>query len=315
LFRSYSSISGLGPNGHRAVANYYLGTLQQTSATTNRQNFFSRYNSGDGGKLIKMSFTFEQVEALLERQEKRYEQFQMRVLEILTRQMNLTQKRLSENTYTSHADSLINSINQSHLAGSTSDSWSMKYKHLFKVDPEKTDDAIPIIVPQVAVTLPELNDIESPCLTEVSLSHMPSIAVPEKQVSLETFAQIIPEVEQSLGDKSAAATELFTKPHSAYPNGRERSIAASPGQKVISRTVFRSSVEPNKPPYSAQRCIKNKKIATVVNARSRHGQVLDFPTHLRSCITTGIKTMHVQCNEVLFLLLHKDPTTFRGGGA
>ncbi|KAK4468995.1 hypothetical protein MN116_000137 [Schistosoma mekongi] len=265
-----------------------------------------------------MSFTFEQVEALLERQEKRYEQFQMRVLEILTRQMNLTQKRLSENTCTSHADSLIDSINQFHfeyLAGSKSDSWCKKYKDLFKVDPERSFDAVPIIVPQAAVTLPGLNDIKSPCLTEAFLSHVPSAAVPEKLVSLETFAQIIPEVEQSLGDKPAAATELFTKSHSAYPNGRERSIAASPGQKVISRTVFRSSVEPNKPPYSAQRCIKNKKIATVVNARSRHGQVLDFPTHLRSCITTGIKTMHVQCNEVLFLLLHKDPTTFRGGGA
>ncbi|KAK4471032.1 hypothetical protein MN116_000541 [Schistosoma mekongi] len=261
-----------------------------------------------------MSFTFEQVEALLERQDKRYEQFQIRVLQILTRQMNLTQKRLSENTCTSHADSIINSINQFHLAGSTSDSWSMKYKDLFKVDPEKTDDAIPIIVPQVAVTLPELNDIKSPCLTEAFLSHMPSAAVPEKQVSLETFAQIIPEVEQSLGDKPAAATELFTKSHSAYPNGRERSIAASPGQKVISRTVFRSSVEPNKSHYSAGRCIKYKKATTVVNVRSRRGQLFTFPTHPQSLNNTGLKTMHLQYSVVLLLPLHKDPTTFRGGG-
>ncbi|KAK4470012.1 hypothetical protein MN116_000041 [Schistosoma mekongi] len=264
-----------------------------------------------------MSFTFEQVEALLERQEKRYEQFQMRVLEILTRQMNLTQKRLSENTCTSHADSLIDSINQFHfeyLAGSKSDSWCKKYKDLFKVDPERSDDAVPIIVPQVAVTLPGLNAIESPCLTEVSLSHMPSIAVPEKQVSLETFAQIIPEVEQSLGDKPAAATELFTKSHSAYPNGRERSIAASPGQKVISRTVFRSSVELNKSHYSAGRCIKYKKATTVVNVRSRRGQLFNFPTHPQSLNNTGLKTMHLQYSVVLLLPLHKDPTTFRGGG-
>ncbi|KAK4468372.1 hypothetical protein MN116_000166 [Schistosoma mekongi] len=144
-----------------------------------------------------MSFTFEQVEALLERQEKRYEQFQIRVLEILTRQMNLTQKGFLDNTCTYHSDSLINSINEFHfgdVTGSTSDSWSKKYKDLFKVDPEKSNDAVPIIVPQVAVTLPELSDIESPCLTEAFLSHAPSAAAPEKQAALVTSAQIISEV-------------------------------------------------------------------------------------------------------------------------
>ncbi|KAK4470005.1 hypothetical protein MN116_000031 [Schistosoma mekongi] len=264
-----------------------------------------------------MSFTFEQVEALLERQDERYEQFQMRVLEILTRQMNLTQKGLLENTCTYHSDSLINSINEFHfddLAGSTSDSWSKKYKDLFKVAPEKGDDAVPIIVPQVVVTLPELDDIKSSCLTEAFLSRVPSAAAPEKQAALETSAQITSEVEQSLDDKPAAVSES-TKSCSTYSNRRAQSIAAKPDQKVIWRTLSRLFVEPKKPPYSAQRCIKNKKIATVVNARFRRGQVLDIPTHLRSCITTGIKTMHVQCNEVLFLLLHKDPTTFRGGGA
>ncbi|KAK4467600.1 hypothetical protein MN116_000264 [Schistosoma mekongi] len=143
-----------------------------------------------------MSFTFEQVEALLERQEKRHEQFQIRVLEILTRQMNLTQKGLLKNTCTYHSDSLINSINEFHfddVAGSTSDSWSKKYKDLFKVDLEKCDDAVPIIVPQVAVTLPELNDIESPCLTEVPLSYVPSISAPENRLLVSTFVE---EVEQ-----------------------------------------------------------------------------------------------------------------------
>ncbi|KAK4467604.1 hypothetical protein MN116_000269 [Schistosoma mekongi] len=182
-----------------------------------------------------MSFTFEQIEALLERQEKLYEQFQIRVLEILTRQINLTEEGLLENTCTYHSDSLINSINEFHfddMAGSTSDSWSKKYKNLFKVAPEKSGDAVPIIVPQVAVTLPELNDIKSPCLTEAFLSHVPSAAAPEKQAALETSAQITSEVEQSLDDKPTAASE-FTKSRSTYSNRRARSVAAKPDQKVI----------------------------------------------------------------------------------
>ncbi|KAK4470017.1 hypothetical protein MN116_000047 [Schistosoma mekongi] len=149
----------------------------------------------------------------------------------------------------------------------------------------------------------------------VSTMRIEEKSIGEKQAALETSAQIISEVEQPLDDKRAAASEVFTKSHSAYPTKRAQSIAANPVQKVISRTVSRLPVSPMKLYHSAQRCIKNKKIATVVNARSRHGQVLDFPTHPRSCNNAALKTMHLQRNEVLFLPLHKEPTTFRGGGA
>ncbi|KAK4468955.1 hypothetical protein MN116_000090, partial [Schistosoma mekongi] len=152
------------------------------------------------------------------------------------------------------------------------------------------------------------------CPTEVHLSHVPSIAVPEKQVELETSVQIVPEMKQPLNENPAAVSDLFTRSRSPNPNRCARSIAASPVQKVISRIVTRLSVVPKKPLYSAKRFNKQKKTATVEDVRPGHDQVLDFPTHPRSRNNAAIKTIHLQYNEVLFLPLRKDPTTFRGGG-
>ena len=43
-----------------------------------------------------MSFTFEQFEALLERQEKRFEQFQVRIIETLTQKLNPSQNGVTD---------------------------------------------------------------------------------------------------------------------------------------------------------------------------------------------------------------------------
>ncbi|KAK4467599.1 hypothetical protein MN116_000263 [Schistosoma mekongi] len=135
--------------------------------------------------------------------------------------------------------------------------------------------------------------IQPECSTEVHLSHVPSIAVQERQVALETSVQIITEMEQSSDENPAAVSESSTKSRSPYPNRRARSIAAKPNQKVLPRTVSRLSVEPRKPLYSAERFIEDKKTATVVDVLPRHDQVLDFPTHPRSCSNAAFKTMHL----------------------
>ncbi|KAK4472170.1 hypothetical protein MN116_000468 [Schistosoma mekongi] len=293
-----------------------------------------------------MSFTFEQVEALLERQEKRYEQFQMRVLEILTRQMNLTQKRLSENTCTSHADSLINSINQFHfeyLAGSTSDSWSKEYKDLFKVNPVKTDDAVPIMVSQVAVTLPELNAIESPCMTEVTLPYVPSISAPENGLLVSAFVDeaeqetdavpiMVPDEVEKENDtvttivpqKAVASPEIdviespcaraISPPQKTVLFGA-RSMACSPSQEaVLSNLPKVSAVYTKKLKHSARRSIKPREIGTVSKVHAKRGQVISSLIYPRSCNNVDLKTMHSQNDEMLTWLPRKDPTIFRGGG-
>lgn len=91
-----------------------------------------------------MSFTFDQVEALFGCQEKRYEQFQIHILEALTQQMNLYQKGLTDDPFKSHVDHIINSIHEFHfdgLAVATFESSLKKYKDVFRVDLEKFDDA------------------------------------------------------------------------------------------------------------------------------------------------------------------------------
>ncbi|CAH8633842.1 unnamed protein product [Schistosoma margrebowiei] len=91
-----------------------------------------------------MSFTFEQFEALLERQEKCFEQFQMRMMEMLTQKMNLDQKEVTVDPFKSHVDQIVNSIHEFNFDGSagiTFETWFKIYEDLFKVDLKNLDDA------------------------------------------------------------------------------------------------------------------------------------------------------------------------------
>ncbi|CAH8515513.1 unnamed protein product [Schistosoma bovis] len=105
-----------------------------------------------------MSFTFEQFEALLERQEKRFEQFQTRMLEMLTQKMNLDQKEVTDDPFKSHVDQIVNSIHEFNFDGSagiTFETWFKKYEDLFKVDLKKLDDAA-----KVRILLRKLGTVE-----------------------------------------------------------------------------------------------------------------------------------------------------------
>ncbi|CAH8538525.1 unnamed protein product [Schistosoma rodhaini] len=91
-----------------------------------------------------MPFTFEQIEALLERQEKRFEQFQVRIIETLTQKLNLSQSGATDDAAKSNVDHIINSIHEFNFDGSsgiTFETWFKKYEDLFKVDLRKLDDA------------------------------------------------------------------------------------------------------------------------------------------------------------------------------
>ncbi|CAH8562008.1 unnamed protein product [Schistosoma haematobium] len=79
--------------------------------TQYNQNLSSRYNNWIPSQLIRMSFTFDQVE------EKRYEQLQIRILEALTQQMNPNQKGITDDPFKSHVDHIFNFIHEFHFFG------------------------------------------------------------------------------------------------------------------------------------------------------------------------------------------------------
>ncbi|CAH8546802.1 unnamed protein product [Schistosoma rodhaini] len=118
-----------------------------------------------------MSITFDQFEAFLERHEKRLEQFQMRILEKLTQQMNLNKNGLTDVSAKSHADCIIDSIHEFHfdgVAGVTFESWYKKYEDVFNVDLETFDDAA-----KVRVLLRKLGTIEHERYTNYILPKNP----------------------------------------------------------------------------------------------------------------------------------------------
>nr|CAX83704.1 Gag-Pol polyprotein [Schistosoma japonicum] len=92
-----------------------------------------------------MNITLEQLEAYMERQEKRFEQSQIRIMETLMQKMLLNQQnRSSSELQLSHNESVINSINEFHFdgaAGVTFDSWFKKYEDMFRIDLCRLDDA------------------------------------------------------------------------------------------------------------------------------------------------------------------------------
>lgn len=78
-----------------------------------------------------MSFSFDQVEG------KFYQQLQIRILEVLTQQMNLDQKGITNYPFRSHVDHINNSIYGFHfdgLAGVTFELWFKKCEDIFNVD-------------------------------------------------------------------------------------------------------------------------------------------------------------------------------------
>ena len=97
-----------------------------------------------------MSFTFEQFEALLERQEKRFEQFQVRIIEFLTQILNLSQNSVTDDASKSNVNHIINSIHEFNFDGSagiTFETWFKKYEGLFKVDLRRLGDADNVRIP------------------------------------------------------------------------------------------------------------------------------------------------------------------------
>ena len=133
-----------------------------------------------------MSITFDQFEAFLERHEKRLEQFQMRILEKLTQQMNLNKNGLTDVSAKSHADCIIDSIHEFHfdgVAGVTFESWYKKYEDVFNVDLETFDDAA-----KVRVLLRKLGTIEHERYTNYILPKNP------RDISFEETVKILSQI-------------------------------------------------------------------------------------------------------------------------
>ncbi|CAH8528395.1 unnamed protein product [Schistosoma rodhaini] len=133
-----------------------------------------------------MSITFDQFEAFLERHEKRFEQFQIRILETLTQQMNLNKNGLTDASAKSHADYVIDSIHEFHfdgLAGVTFESWYKKYEDVFNVDLETFDDAA-----KIRVLLRKLGTIEHERYTNYILPKNP------RDISFEETVKILSQI-------------------------------------------------------------------------------------------------------------------------
>ncbi|CAH8568978.1 unnamed protein product [Schistosoma guineensis] len=92
-----------------------------------------------------MNISLEQLEAYMVRQEKRFEESQIRIMETLMQKFCLSGKNpASSESQVSHTDSVINAIhdfNFDGVAGVTFESWFKKYEDLFYIDLCKLDDA------------------------------------------------------------------------------------------------------------------------------------------------------------------------------
>lgn len=102
------------------------------------------------------------------KQEKQYEQFEVCILEILTQQMKLSHRGLTNDLCNSHTNFIINSIHEFqsiHLSGNTFESWFKKYEDLFKVDFNKFDHAC-----KVEMLLRKLGTVEHECYSNFILS-------------------------------------------------------------------------------------------------------------------------------------------------
>ncbi|CAI2725915.1 unnamed protein product [Schistosoma spindalis] len=95
--------------------------------------------------MTTMNISLEQLDAYMERQEKRFEQSQIRIMEALMQKFCLSQQNpASSESQVSHTDSVINDIREFNFdgaAGVTFDSWFKKYEDLFYIDLCKLDDA------------------------------------------------------------------------------------------------------------------------------------------------------------------------------
>ncbi|CAH8623518.1 unnamed protein product [Schistosoma rodhaini] len=94
---------------------------------------------------MTMSISLEQFEAYMERQEKRFEQSQIRVMEALMQKLCMSQQNSAAGEFqVSHTDSVINAIHEFNFdgaAGVTFNSWFKKYEDLFHIDLCRLDDA------------------------------------------------------------------------------------------------------------------------------------------------------------------------------
>ncbi|CAH8651986.1 unnamed protein product, partial [Schistosoma intercalatum] len=92
-----------------------------------------------------MNISLEQLEAYMVRQEKRFEESHIRIMETLMQKFCLSEKNpASSESQVSHTDSVINAIHEFNfdgVAGVTFESWFKKYEDLFYIDLCKLDDA------------------------------------------------------------------------------------------------------------------------------------------------------------------------------
>ncbi|CAH8671047.1 unnamed protein product [Schistosoma bovis] len=93
-----------------------------------------------------MNIFSEQLAAYMERQEKRFGQSQIRIMEALIQKMSLSQQNhaIGESQVLSHTDSIISTIHKFNFdgaAGVNFDSWFKKYEDLLYIDLCRVDDA------------------------------------------------------------------------------------------------------------------------------------------------------------------------------
>ena len=97
----------------------------------------TRHISGDGDGMT-LNISLEQLEAYMLRQEKRFEESQIRIMETLMQKFCLSERNpASSESQVSHTDSVINAIHEfifDGVAGITFESWFKKYEDLFYID-------------------------------------------------------------------------------------------------------------------------------------------------------------------------------------
>ncbi|VDP34555.1 unnamed protein product [Schistosoma mattheei] len=106
-----------------------------------------------------MNISLEQLEAYMVRQEKRFEESQIRIMETLMQKFCLPQRSpASSESQVPHTDSVINATHEFNfdgVAGVTFESWFKEYEDLFYIDLCKLDDAS-----KVRILLRKLGTVE-----------------------------------------------------------------------------------------------------------------------------------------------------------
>ncbi|VDP57354.1 unnamed protein product [Schistosoma mattheei] len=138
-----------------------------------------------------MNISLEQLKAYTERQEKRFEESQIRIVEALMQKFCLSQQNpVFGESQVSHTDPVINAIHEFNfdgVAGVTFESWFKKYEDLFYIDLCKLDDAS-----KVRILLRKLGTMEHECNSNFILPKNPRDFIFDETVK--TLAQIFGEL-------------------------------------------------------------------------------------------------------------------------